>query len=147
VYYDFFRIIDASTQEDFFLNNPNIEPDDLRLFSRYRSDEFIEVDDFLYRQIDDHVIFGPLSFTLPYETTYHLVFPNDDVDTVYVNFTGDGRQYDDVFRIYFNDELAQVYDFSDEQFQNTYDKTNSAYRKGQLRDLPQEDTYIVTFEK
>ena len=145
VIYDFFRVVDSSTGEDLFINKPTLNPEEVELFMKNRSNEWVNLD-LTYTEFDNHTVFGPVVFINDTYFMYKLELPNGDTDTIQVEATGDAN-YDDVFKFYYNGELNEEYDFTDEEFSDSYAEANSAYSRGELRDLPDENTYIITFEK
>jgi len=146
VFYDYFKIVDTSTGEDYFLSNPGEDPENLHVYWKNHSGELIQSEEILYKNVNGNLVFGPVYLVNDDEPVYQIELPNGDMDTVYVEATGDGN-LDDVFRFYYNDRLTDVFDFTDGELGRQYASTNAAYNKGELRDLPQEDTYVVTFEK
>ncbi len=146
VIYDYFKIVDASTGEDYFLSNPDEDPENLHVYWRNYSSEVIRLDDITYKNINGNLVFGPIGLVEDDEPVYQIELPNGDIDTIRVEATGDG-DLDDIFSFYYNDRLTDVFDFTDGELGRQYASTNAAYNKGELRDLPQDDTYVVTFEK
>lgn len=145
VLYDFFRIVDSRTYQDLFIGESNLNPEDVKLFLKNKSDQWVDAE-ITYTQLAGHTVFGPAIFVNYPNSTYKLELSSSDSDTIRVDATGDAN-HDDVFRFYYNEELNEKYDFGNEEFAYDYIEANAAYMKGKLRNLPDEKTYILTFKK
>ncbi len=145
VIYNFFSIISSSTQEDFFLNNPTLRPEDVTLFMKNWSDEWVDLE-VKPTELNGRTVFGPAFFVDAAHFLYKLELTGSDTDTIRVVATGDAN-YDDVFEFYYNGRLTDRYDFSNQEFYYDYVEANAAYDQGKARALPDKDTYILTFEK
>jgi hypothetical protein len=146
VFYDYFKIVDASTGEDYFLANPDEDPENLHVYWRDRSGNFVISNEVIYRSVNKSFIFGPLFFTDDPENVYQLKFPNGDIDTIQVEATGDG-DFDDIFSFYYNSRLTDVFDFTDDEFRSSYRANIPFDNNGVRTDLPNENTIVVKFEK
>lgn len=146
VFYDYFKIVDASTGEDYFLVNPDENPVNLHVYWRNRSGEFIESEEIIYKNVNGNLVFGPVYLVNDDESVYQIELPNGDLDTIHVEATGDG-DLDDIFRFYYNSRLTDVFDFTDDEFRSSYRANIPFDNNGVRTDLPNENTIVVTFEK
>ena len=155
-YTEFFNIVDASTGEDWFLSHPSYNPEDVKLIVRNFSDELIETG-LDHREYEGKVVFGsaPLKFGITqddYSTTFILQLNQEDADTIVTKaqIRECGYQCEDRvenIKFYYNEALADEYNFVDNnEFIIRLGKHNASHL-ADAGELPNENTYIITFEK
>ena len=149
VYYDYFRVIDAETNKDLFLSHPEYKLDSFKINQKSLKVD-VNIEDLPwytppYTVTDTAIIFKPTDIN-----DFNLLkFSENDIDTVeQVRKCGSTMNGEDCSilynsKVFYNGRLADEFDFENNEglFLQLL-KTN-----GPRSNSPNEDTYIITFEK
>ena len=125
-YSEYFMVVDATTGNDLFIDNPSYDPDSLVYYVEDINQSVILVGNPVYTVTDSAVIFGPIGlheFNL-------LQFSKTDIDTVesvkIFDECGSECLRAELFQYYYNGDLIQEYNFVENPgLWNTFTRRNS----------------------